>query len=182
MKDAFREIKENRKSLTIRWVSRTFAGPNTFRMLPKGKAEKARQFLTEHVSDGQSLGAASNQPAYDRRHRQIVARMQKSCRLPFGHAVKLLDLYVKELATRRGVISENLSKRIYRFAHVPVDRIILDNVRHDYPEASKPLTLRKALKRMSLSEYEEIQAFLRDRANLSGSSVLDYDLRWADRP
>jgi hypothetical protein len=182
MKDPFREIRENRRSLAIKWVSRTFAGPNTFRVLPKGKAEKARRSLIENVGDGRNLRTARDEGEYDRTHRQIVARMGKTCRLPFGHAVKLVNLYVKELVTRRGVISESLSRRIYRFAHVTVDRVILDRLRHDYPEESKPLALRKTLKSMNQSEYDEIQAFLRDRAKPSGSPALDYDLRWAERP
>jgi hypothetical protein len=182
MIDPFDQLKRSKANLSVRCVSRTFAVGSTYRMLRGTGAETIRCFFREQVGAGERLVSCRGPKDYDKRLREVTARLMRTCRLCFGHASKLANLYFKELATRRGVLSTAAARRLYGNAHVPIDRRILTKLRQDFPkeriiqEIPAGLTLRS----LNKHQYAGIQSFLRVRAKQKGLSALDYDLWWGE--
>ncbi len=190
MKNPFQQIKKNRKKMLLRYISRAFATGSTFRMLrSKHKSDWFRSKLQEVLRDGRALARNMTDEHFDghlieaiRRLRKATGRREKE-RISFGHAAKLINLYVKALALHRDVIPNGIAKKIRKHAHVPLDRIILKRAMKDFPNCVSALGIKRntGVGQISEEQYKGLQSLLRGAARKEGMEPLAYDLWWADR-
>ncbi len=192
MRNPFEEIKKNHKRFLLKWVSRTFAGQAIFRIFEKHSAEKIRDILLRLIVDGKSLVRATSCDDYDNKLHTVVLAVRSGVKTnkrqgfgkpSFGQAAKVVNLYVKELVSRPGVIHERDRQRLFKRAHVPLDNIVLDNAWNDFRAqlVRRGLQSKPTLKKLKRREYDIIQQVLRDEARKEGMSPLSYDLVWALR-
>ncbi len=184
----FALIREKRPKLMVRFISKTFATGSTFRMLRGVRAQSVRRWLVEHMSDCAELSKIRERKAYDRTAMSVMRRLQESVggakKLPFGHAAKLVNLYVKEATSRRELLSDRQAQIIRRWAHVPIDSIILNGFRHDFPRHAESIGVKRNLpiKALTPKQHSQVQELLRKKAFEEKCNPLDYDLLWAIGP
>jgi len=118
------------------------------------------------------------------RKRSRHFKHKRHLKICFGHAAKLVNLYVKALVSRRDVLSTRNANHIAKYAHVPLDRIMLKRVLHDFPEVNSGKAIKRnmAIKDLNEKQYKLIQDKIRVCADNVGMKPLDYDLWWAVRP
>ena len=184
MKDPFHEIEENWTEYHLNWVLRAFAAGNTYRFLPKtltAKAVKSR--IRSFVGTGKILGRIRSETAFISFHRQLTNRLMSRNDLGFGRAVKLADLFLKEMITRRAVMDDQTAERISKWVNVPIDRVILKKLSTDYPLMLAAAEIKKnaALKNLKRVQYEALQAKLKKEAEKRGLNAIHYDLYWSNR-
>jgi hypothetical protein len=181
--NTLKTIKDNYHQYLVYWVSQTFAGSGTFRMLPRGKSTSIRKWMRKEVGDGRDLSCLRSQEKYDVCLNRLTEKLSKEERLCFGHAAKLMNLYVKELSSRSEVLGNTDSRHLLKHAHVPLDRIILDSFGHDFPECAHKIGLAKhpSIKSLSQKKYNQIQDSIRAAARTVGLPSIAYDLCWAIR-
>ena len=181
MGNPFLIIRERRHKFELYWVARTFASPNTFRFLRGVSAERVRKFMREAVGDAKALSRASSQPKYDLALARLIKKLQRIGPRYFGHASKLINPYIKELVSRPGILGPAEAKRIQRWAHVPIDRVILQRLREHFPEhpAIQAIPQGLSLKKLSVGQYQDLQAMLRTAAKQAVMHPIDYDLWWS---
>jgi hypothetical protein len=104
----------------------------------------------------------------------------------FGQAAKVVNLYVKQYLLRpefMGRAEARVARRLYKFAHVPLDRIVLDHAWEEFHvELSRQgIKSQPKMSRLGKREYEIIQNVIFQKAKKLGLPPLAYDFRWADR-
>jgi hypothetical protein len=176
-------IKRNYQSYLVHWVSRTFAGSGTFRMLRGRKSDAVRKWMRREVYDGRDQSCLRSQAQYDSCLKRLIKKLCQKRGLRFGHAAKLMNLYVKELLSRREVLAARDFRQLWKHAHVPLDRIVFDSFRCDFPECAHEIGLAKhpSIKSLSERQYDEIQDLIRTAARREGLPAIAYDLCWAIR-
>lgn len=181
--NTLRAIKHNYRRYLIHWTSRTFASSSTFRMLPRGKSEAVKEWLREEVGDGRDLSRLPNQNRYDSYLKRLIKKLCLNEGLCFGHAAKLMNLYVKALLTRREILSPRDFRQMCKHAHVPLDRIVFDSFWHDFPKCAEKIGLRRhpSIKSISEQEYDQIQDTIRTAAHQERLPAIAYDFCWAIR-
>jgi hypothetical protein len=154
-------------------------------MLRGIKAERIREWLVKHLGDCSGLTRFKTRTAYDQALTKIIRKLQRSMgprnKLAFGHAAKLVNLCVKAAISSREPLTWRQARSIRRWAHVPVDGIILTQVRIDFPECAAVIGIRRgaAIKDLSAQQHSAMQALLRQKAQQAKCDPLDYDLLWA---
>lgn len=139
--------------------------------------------MRKEVGDGRDLSRLRSQVKYDVCLNRLTEKLRKDRRLCFGHAAKLMNLYVKELLSRSEVLGNRASRHLLKYAHVPLDRIILDSFGDDFPECAHEIGLAKhpSIKSLSEKKYNQIQDSIRTAAHREGLPAIAYDLCWAIR-
>ena len=180
---AFGQIRENRTEFQLKWILRTFAGGNTYRFLPKRfGAHKVRERIEAFVQDGK-LDHVRNQRSFNSFRKQLTERLMRKSGLGFGRSVKLVDLFIKEASSRRGVLQDQRAEQIAAWANVPVDRVILDRLWKDYPQIlqAAKITRSTAIKDLKRRQYHTLQTGLKNEARKEQMKAIDYDLYWSNR-
>ena len=184
----FAEIKRNLDERYDEWVLLTFVGGPTFRMF--ADFSEVGEFLRK---EGPRLVNARNQEKYDKAifaianrfcHSKIRSSHNKE-RPRFGHAVKVLNLYVKHYGFCLAALGARQAKRAERLlghAHVPLDRIVLKSIWCDFRDLLEADDIRKIprLNKMSPEEYRSIQLILREQARKERVPAILYDFRWSE--
>src|SRR5690242_18285612 len=174
----FDEVNQHQHKFLIRWVSQTFLQPNTARMLRKIKAAAVRDLLHESMTDCTAL-AECDEASFDRMWNRRVRRLENH--MPFGHAAKLVDLYVLTAVNLQGLLSDKDAQKLRRLAHCPIDRWVLKKLFDEFPNKMKQLKgIRKniALKKINRQQYFQLQRVLRERATKSHCVPLDFNFAY----
>jgi hypothetical protein len=184
----FGEIKSNLDRLYGQWVMFSFAGGSTFRMF--ADFSKVREFLRTNTD---RLIRHQTAKRYDRTIRDLASQFRRSgircsdkSRPRFGHAVKVLNLYVKQYCSMPCFMRADKLKKAHmllRRAHVPLDRIVLKRIWRDFQSELEENGIKRIPKLKTLREeqYVAIQAILRKEAGKQNLPAVSYDLLWADR-
>ena len=170
---------ERRHKFLILSVSQNFLQPNTARMLRHVKAGWVRMQLRKSIGDCKRL-ATSDQRAFERLWQNNVQRLGR--RVPFGHAAKLVDLYIKTAVSQRDLLDGRQVRLVSRYAHCPIDSRVLKQLWRDFPTEMRRLGIRKniPLKRIKRKQYDDIQDLLRRNAKGAACVPLDYDFAYLD--
>jgi hypothetical protein len=104
----------------------------------------------------------------------------------FGQAAKVVNLYIKQYLLRPPFMGKQeaaRAQRLYRYAHVPLDGIVLDHVWEEFHAELSRQCIKSQPKMGSLRqrEYEIIQDVIYRKAKKLGLPPLAYDFRWVDR-
>jgi len=193
VKTPFAKIKRNYRAFQLKYVSRAFATSSTLRMLRKWKHDDIRELMRTSLGNCRVLYRSNSQPRFDRDLKSLIDSVRKKSRhfkrkqhrkICFGHAAKLVNLYIKALVSRRDVLNPRNANHIAKYAHVPLDRIVLKRVLQDFPEldSKKAIKRNMAIKDLDEEHYTVIQEKIRVSAHKVGMKPLDYDLWWAVRP
>jgi len=191
MRRPYQLIRQRRREAVIKWASQSFAGGGTLRMFKKKSTADIRKFLRRNIGDCRTLAPAHTQDAYDRELFRLIRRLQERLRLNkrskgrparFGQAAKLINLYIKQFLLYPDFMSFPCRRRnLYKFAHVPLDRIVLRHMWKDFPHEMNGIRPRLAVGDLSPEIYQTLQSILRNAARADRMLPLAYDFRWADR-
>jgi len=189
----YREIKRKRREAIVEWASRSFAGGSTFRMFAVGDSNEIRKFLCEEIGDCGKLVRVGTQEEYDKQLFKLIGKLRTKIRLNrnsrgrkvnFGQAAKVINLYIKQFLLFPDFMSLRCPKdHLYRLAHVPLDRVILDHIWRDFGtqmEAHK-IKRKPALRDLDQRIYTKLQSILAEAARDEKMARLAYDFRWATR-
>lgn len=170
---------ERRHKFLIQSVSQNFLQPNTARMLRHVKADWVRMQLRKSIGDCKRL-ATSDQGAFERLWRNNVQKLGR--RMPFGHAAKLVDLYIKTAINQRYLLTTQDTELLSQCAHCPIDSRVLKRLWHEFPEKMAVSNLRRnmPLKAIKPKQYQKIQQLLRGEACRFRCVALDYDFAYLD--
>ncbi len=192
MKNPFHTIRKNREKAVAKWAAQSFAGGGTFRMFAERHTKRIRKFLRREVRGCSELVRAKDADDYTKRLIGLVRRFQddrirlnrqsKRKYATFGQAAKVINLYIKQFLLRPDFMGRYPKQRIYRWAHVPLDRLVLRHMWKDFrgPMKKAGFTREPRMHELEEEQYKKLQAILR-QAKRHGLPPLAYDFRWADR-
>jgi len=193
MKEPFSRLTTHPDHAVAKWASQSFAGGSTFRLFERNSSKKIRKYLRTRVAHCRQLARARNECDFSETHAQLVKGLQRRVKLNsrlkhrppnFGQAAKVINLYVKQFLLGCDFLRPYPKKELYRFAHVPLDGIVLKQVWEDFGAQLSCLGLsrRPSLNRLDRSTYAIIQNLLAKEAHKQGLPPLAYDFAWsADR-
>lgn len=184
--EPFREIKANLPGFYENWVLSTFANGSSFRMFKD--FSKVRSFLRKY---GPVLTREQGHHHYDRTLEDLATkfcrseiRLSNGGKPKLGHALKILNLFVKHYCSMPYFIGSRNTKRarsLMRRAHVPLDRIVLKAVWKDFrPQLQKRIKTAPKLGALKKKEYRTIQTVLRSAAKTQKLPAVAYDFRWSE--
>ena len=132
--EEFRRIKEEHpKALRMR-AARVVLDGSVVRVFEKGTKAKLIPVLHGMQVDG--LIELSDEGDFRRWFEgqlEMVASKIKECRshsgYQWGHATKILNLYLRELVLNSRYFAEEAAKRIEPWLYTPIDRIAIENLR-----------------------------------------------------
>ena len=198
MPKPFQRISENREKAVVEWAARSFAGSSTFRMFAKNHSENIRKFLQREIGNCSDLSRSHTRAEYTQRLLSCISKFRSSSirmnsrsknrgrRPGFGQAAKVINLYIKQYLLRpdfMGRRQARAARRLYKFAHVPLDRIVLGRVWEDFQrELSKNgIGSQPKMSRLQERDYSIIQEVIYRNARATGLPPIAYDFNWAER-
>ena len=167
-------------------------------MFAEKHSEKIRKFLQREIGNCSDLSECSTQAEYTQRLLLLISEFRSSSirmnrrsknrrrRPGFCQAAKVVNLYVKQYLLRpefMGRVQARVARKLYKFAHVPLDRIVLDHVWEEFHvELSRQcIKSQPKMSRLDEREYKIMQDVIYRKARRLGLPPLAYDFRWADR-
>ena len=177
--------REHRDALRKRIVRATLGG-SVIRVFAQGtKPGLARVLEQVPVDDLPGLDQKRFEEWFEvqleRVARELRKRNHKNPRLQpglkRGHAVKVLSLYLRDLVAHTRYFDDRAARRIERWLHVPVDRIVIGRLRC----LGVRFEFRGIREISSRAKFLQVQECLEEAAVRIGVPRVWFDDNWADR-
>lgn len=196
--DAYDELLRN-PSVTARNYAASMFNSTTWRMFKKGESKKIKEFLIRHIGDGRRLARCRGQREYDAKLARLILRFcdsfhmnskMKHRRPGFGHASKVINLYVKHLLLVPEYLRPYKMRSLESHAHVPLDKWVLRRIwgykkkRGDFRDKLENSLRHRppTLNTLEEDDYRLIQRALANAPRKKPIPTIAYDYFYAVRP
>jgi len=185
--DEFGRLKAHHRSALRKTTARVVLGPSVMRVYAKG----TRDALLPHLPtlDVDRITLFRSQDSYSTwfdeqvsgiakvidRHNPRNSRIRPG--LKWGHATKILALYMRDLVLGSRYFSDKDAAKIAPFLHVPVDSVVIGRLRK--LGVSPPFTKIKDID--NRKKFYGVQDVLASAAKLHGIPRVWFDDNWGDR-
>ena len=185
--EEFRRIKTAHRKVIKSTLARSVTGPSVKRVYKPGTREALFPVLAR--IDVDRLAGIRSQQAFDRWYnsqlRRVAAAIERGNHgngriLPgakWGHATKILSIFVRDLVLRSDYFSRKNAQRIARYLHAPIDSIVMQRLR----KLGIPLRFSKIKEINSATKFYRVQQMLSDAAGEVGVPRVWFDDNWGDR-
>ncbi len=183
----FRRIKNDHRKAIKNTVARSVTGPSVMRVYKPGTREALLPVLARIDID--RLARIRSQEAFTRWYnsqlRQVAAAIEHRNHgnnriLPgakWGHATKILSIFVRDLVLRSNYFSRKDARRIALYLHAPIDGIVMSRLR----KLGVPLRFSKIKEINSATKFYRVQQMLSVAAEEVGVPRVWFDDNWGDR-
>lgn len=184
----FRRLKNEHREALRNTVARSVTGPSVMRVYKGGTKQALMPVLAEQI-EIDALTEIRDQSAfsdwYDAQLNYVVraitplndgnTRIFPGVR--WGHATKILSLFVRDLVLRSDYFSHTNAKRISPFLHVPIDSIVMKRLR----ELGVAMPFSKIRDIDKRAKFYAVQEILIPAARKAGIPRVWFDDNWGDR-
>lgn len=184
---AFVQLRGQHRTAILARAGRVVTGPSVMRVFNKGTRKDVLKALSR--IEIEALGKIDDEETYrawfksglEAVHKVIKSHNESNARLgngaKWGHATKVLSLYVREVVLCSRYFSDGESERISRLLYVPIDGVIMKRLR------ALGVELRfSAIKEInSPREFFAVQEMLFAAAAKAEIPAVWFDDVWAER-
>lgn len=131
-----RWLEANRKRAIVETVAMMTFNPSIGRVLAAGSGRKFKAIARRGL---RGLGRLKDQGAFDRFHHRLVLRTLRMIRrtarrrsVSYGQAQKAVNVFLKVYIDWAKLPDRKSAVRIGNFLHVPLDSIVMYQVRHEH--------------------------------------------------
>lgn len=137
--DEFQRIKGQHQEALKKTTARVVLGPSVMRVYAKGTRDALLPFLP--TLDVDAITQFKNQEQFSEWFDKYVERVAKIIDqhnhrntrirpgLQWGHATKIMALYVRDLVLSSRYFSDTDAARVSAFLHVPIDSVVIERLR-----------------------------------------------------
>ncbi len=187
LKSEFRRIKSRHKGALKKTIARVVLGPSVMRVYAKGTREALLPVLPK--LDVDLIAQFKHQDQFSAWFDNQVTRIAKiidRCNpdnarirpgLKWGHATKIMALYVRDLVLSSRYFSDQDAIRISAFLHVPVDSVVIGRLKQ--LGIRQPFTKIKEID--TRDKFYGVQRVLAAAAMSHGVPRVWFDDNWGDR-
>lgn len=185
--EEFRRIKKQHSQALRKTAARVVLGPSVMRVYTSGTKDKLLSLLP--TLDIDRIIYYKNQKQFSAWFDQSVSRVAKVISLcnprntrirpgiKWGHATKIMALYVRELVLNSRYFSDSEAEKISPFLHVPIDGVVIGRLR----KLGLDPPFRK-IKEIDMREkFYLVQENLASAALAQGVPRIWFDDNWGDR-
>lgn len=185
--DEFKRIKDSHREALKKTAARVVLGPSVMRVYSKGTRDALLPVLSNIAID--ELLELQDQEHFSQwfdshvhRLARVVARHNPnnariSLGIKWGHATKIMALFVRDLVLSSRYFSDADAKRLSYFLHVPVDGIIIGRLR----KLGNRLPFDKIKDIDTRRKFYAVQETLAQAAAQCGVPRVWFDDNWGDR-
>jgi hypothetical protein len=139
LNDEFGRIKEQHRKALKKTIARVVLGPSVMRVYRKGTRDALLPLLP--TLDVDTITQFDSQQQFSEwfdRHVERIARIIDRCNrrntrirpgLKWGHATKIMALYVRDLVLSSRYFSDTDAAKVSAFLHVPIDSVVIGRLR-----------------------------------------------------
>jgi hypothetical protein len=184
----FLRIKSAHRKALKNTASRSVLGPSVMRVYARGTRNALMPVLAEEI-DIDALTAIRHQEAFSRWFDTQLGRVARAIRplnsrndriapgAKWGHASKILTLFVRDLVLRSRYFTDKDARKISRFLHAPIDSIVIKRLRK--LRVHLPFSRIKDID--SRKKFYDVQESLASAARKAGIPRVWFDDNWGDR-
>lgn len=180
------ELKKREKQSIIEVMAFMSYNPSIGRVLKKGGVKVFQKMAIQKVSKLEEINTMED---FDTFHKKWVSefidkiKTNKDIECSYGQAQKAINVFFKLFVDWANLPDENTAKKILPFLHVPLDKILMKNVKIEYPgfykREIKPLqgyNYSFSLSKVDEEIYNKWQDFFREK---HPRKPLLFDITWA---
>lgn len=183
----FRRIKEQHLQALRKTTARVVLGPSVMRVYAKGTRDALLPLLPK--LDVDTIVYFKNQEQFSAWFDKHVARIAKvidRCNpsnmrirpgFKWGHATKIMALYVRDLVLSSRYFSDADAEKISPYLHVPIDSVVIDRLRK--LGVRQPFTKIKEID--TRKKFYAVQDVLASAALAHNIPRVWFDDNWGDR-
>lgn len=184
----FRRLKADHRKAIRETTARSVTDPAVIRVYKPGTRQALIPVLAEQI-DIDSLREIRSQEAYSQWYdvqlnavaRAIHRLNEGNTRIlpgaKWGHATKILSIFVRDLVLKSDYFSPGDARRIARFLYVPIDSIVMKRLRN----LGITLPFSKIKDIDSREKFYGVQETLAPAAKKAGVPRVWFDDNWGDR-
>lgn len=186
MNDFIKILKEEEKQSIIKVMAFLSYNPAIGRVLKKGGVKIFQIMVMEKVYELKNINTKEE---FDTFHKEwtfeIMSKIKtnKNLKCSYGQAQKAINVFLKFFVDWAKLPDENTAKRILPFLHVPLDKILMKNMKAHYLDFYKqeiePLQKNNynfSLSKIDEKTYNKWQNFFREKYP---EKPLLFDIAWA---
>ena len=186
----FKRLRKEEKKSIIKVMAFMSYNPSIGRVLEKGGV---KDFQNMAVRYSEKLSSIKAKEEFDRLHRkwiyEIIRKIKtnRGTKCSFGQAQKPINVFLKLYVYWANLPTRKCARKIRPFLHVPLDGIIMSNIKKDFQDFFKN-TIRdirdtepncsNSLSKVQKKEYYKWQKFFRQKCK---SKPILFDTIWAIR-
>ncbi len=180
------ELKKREKQSIIEVMAFMSYNPSIGRVLKKGGVKVFQVMTIQKVNKLEDINTMED---FDTFHKKWMSefinkiKTNKNIECSYGQAQKAINVFLKLFVDWANLPDDNTAKKILPFLHVPLDKILMKNVKIKYPDFYKReiKQLQKYNNSFSLSKvdeetYNKWQDFFREKYP---EKPLLFDIIWA---
>ena len=180
------KLKKREKQSIIEVMAFMSYNPSIGRVLKKGGVKVFQEMAIQEVSKLEEINTMED---FDTFHKKWMSKFidkiktNKGLECSYGQAQKAINVFLKLFVDWANLPDENTAKKMLPFLHVPLDKILMKNVRIEYPEfykrEIKPLqgyNYSFSLSKVDEEIYNKWQDFFRKEYP---EKPLLFDITWA---
>lgn len=161
--DIIDNLKREERNAVVEGLAMMTYIPSIGRVLESGGVDKFINIMAEEIRQLENISSLED---FDSFHDSIVKLIKKEIKakdgetLSYGQAQKPLNVLLKVYVDWASLPSSDKSAQLRRFIHVPLDSVLMKEIKNSFPEEYKRYVennynlLRKSLKKSRL--YEEV--------------------------
>lgn len=185
--EEFSRIKNSHREALKKTASRTVLGPSVMRVYSTGTRHALMPVLAR--IDIEVLATIPHQEAFSGWFDHHVDRLAQAIRrsnpnnnrispgTKWGHATKILALFIRDLVLRSRYFSDQQARRITPFLHAPIDSIVIRRLK----KLGVPLAFSRIKDIDSRAKFYDVQKQLSSAAKRAGIPRVWFDDNWGDR-
>ena len=145
--------------------------PSIGRVLEKGGVDKFIKVVVENIYQLEDI---NSQDEFDAFHEKMIAQIIKDIKtnrseeLSYGQAQKPLNVFLKVFVDWSGRPTSEKANQLRKFLHVPLDSILMSEVRNRFP---------REYKKYVVGIYDSIREKLRIELKQRGENIKNSDLQ-----
>jgi hypothetical protein len=186
--EEFRRLRDDHHKAIRITAARGVLGAAVMRVYKRGTRAALMTILAEKINID-ALSSIRDQKAFSRWYDTQLALVARGIKklnkgnsrispgVKWGHAAKVLSLFVRDLVLRSDYFSRKDVRRMVGFLHAPVDSIVIERFR----ELKVPLRFSRIKDIDSRSKFDEVQKALSSSASKAGVPRVWFDDNWGDR-
>ena len=180
------ELRKREKQSIIEVMAFMSYNPSIGRVLEKGGVKVFQEMAVQKVN---KLKEINTKRDFDAFHRKWMSefmnniKTNKNLECSYGQAQKAINVFLKLFVDWANLPDENTAKKILPFLHVPLDKILMKNIKIEYPDfyqrEIKPLQKYNysfSLSKVDYETYSKWQDFFREKYP---EKPLLFDITWA---
>lgn len=184
LEDKFKLIKQNHKKALQKTAARVVLGSSVMRVFRAGTKSKIQPILGNIDID--VLRAIKNETKFKNWFSKCLApivriindtnRENNKVGNGYGHATKILTLYVREMVLNSRYLTDKEVQRIEKFLYTPIDSVAMEALR----KAGEKLPF-KRIKEITEKNFHQLQERIGEAAAKVGAPRVWFDDVWGMR-